>query len=377
MKAPTSLFVFFLFFAARAFGQSGEITKQADYLINNYQFEKALLLLDASDSSISVMQRMAYCYNRLGHMDKAIELYSGILQRDSLNRNALQQLGLIHVKNEEFIPARECFIRLAQIDTTNSFYFKQLANVLVETQEFVAAVMNYLYSLELNPRDVDAYLGVGEVLIMNQQLSVADSILTAGMEQTNKNKKMELMLARVKLDLEQYDEVVKHVNHVLEKNDTSSVEARLLGIAYYERREFHKAIKCMTFLEQRGVKADWLYYYLGSSYHHLGEHDKAIPALSKAIDEAISDNLDVYHMQLAMAYEQAGNHKEAIRYYQYAYEKSKSDILLYHLARNYDEGFDDKTHAIRYFKKYLRTDDTVKVARQYAKYRLYQLSDYE
>ncbi len=373
MKALTSLAAFFLLMPF-AFAQVSEATRQADYLINNYQFEKALLALEAvEDSSISVLQRKAYCYSRLGHVDKARAFYLKVVQQDSLNRSALQQLGLLFVKNEEFDAARDCFGKLTELDSTNSYYFKQLANVLAETEDVLGAVVNYVSALELNPMDVEAYTGVSEVLIAMEQFPTADSILTVGLEKTG-NKRIELMLARVKLDEEQYDLVIRHVNHVLEKNDTTTVEARLLGLSYHETHDYHKAIQCMRFLETRGVKSDWMYYYMGSSYHHLGDHKNSIPALTAAIDQGISDNIGVYHMQLAMAYEQAHDHKNAIKYYQAAYEYSKSDILLYHLARNYDEYYEDKTNAVRYFKKYLKTDDTVKVARQYAKYRLHQLS---
>lgn len=375
MKATcTFLFGLLLFFSAQ--GQTSESTKQADYLISNYQFEKALSLLDAlEDSSVSVMQRKAYCYSRLGHVDKAIEYYLFVLKEDSLNRNSLQQLGLLYVKNEDFVLARDCYQRLVNIDSANSFYFRQLANVLAETQEIIGAVMNYMYALQLNPKDVDAYAGLSEILIGTDQFSVADSLLSAGLEQTQ-SKKIELLLARVKLDQEQYEEVIRHVNHVLQKYDTTTVEARLLGISYYETRDFHKAIECMNFLIAHNVKGDWISYYLGSSYHQLGDTKHSIPALQDAIDQAISENIGVYHLQLAMAFEQSKDYKNAIKYYQAAYEDSKSDILLYHLARNYDEYYEDKAQAIKYFKKYLKSDDTVKLAKEYSKLRLNQLSDY-
>jgi hypothetical protein len=92
--------------------------------------------------------------------------------------------------------------------------------------------------------------------------------------------------------------------------------------------------------------------------------------MSRAIESGISENIEVYYSQLARTYEEAKDYKNAIHYYQAAYEKSKTKILLYDLARNYDVYFKDKSTAIAYYKRYLASDDTIKLAREYAKRRL-------
>jgi hypothetical protein len=70
------------------------------------------------------------------------------------------------------------------------------------------------------------------------------------------------------------------------------------------------------------------------------------------------------------------NFKMAIKYYKAAYEESKSGILLYHLARNYEVYYKDKAQAIAYFKRYLESDDTIKLAREYSRSRLNELEFY-
>jgi tetratricopeptide (TPR) repeat protein len=144
----------------------------------------------------------------------------------------------------------------------------------------------------------------------------------------------------------------------------------MLGISYFQLNEFSKTVECMNYLLMSGMKNEWIYYYLGVSYRELNKIPESIDAMTKAIGEGISDSIGIYYSQLAKSYEESKDYKKAIYYYQAAYESSKSNILLYHLARNYDVYFKDKSTAIAYYKRYLATDDTIKLAREYSKRRL-------
>ena len=90
----------------------------------------------------------------------------------------------------------------------------------------------------------------------------------------------------------------------------------------------------------------------------------------------MSENITQYYVQLAASYENVGDFKSAIKYYKAAYETSKKDILLYHLGRNYDVYYKDKSTAIAYFKRYLDSDDTIKLAKEYTRSRLNELEFY-
>jgi tetratricopeptide (TPR) repeat protein len=159
------------------------------------------------------------------------------------------------------------------------------------------------------------------------------------------------------------------------KGDTIPVYARLLGISYFQLDKHEEVIPWMKYLLKSKQQAEWVYYYMGVSYQQLNMPDTAISYLNKAIEKGISDNISTYYTQLAMSYENIKDFKSAIKYYKAAYESSKSNILLYHLARNYDVYYKDKAQAISYYKRYLSSDDTIKIAREYTRYRLDQLSD--
>ena len=374
------LIVTILLSACNAFSQEvhhTEIMREADLLINNYQFDQALSLMNKAEDSLNVelLQRKGYCYSRLGNYTDAIIAYEGIRKTDSLNREALHQLGQLYSRNDQYDHSRACYMKLIDLDSTNSFYYRQYASVAVKANDIINGIAYYLQTVKLNPRDMEAVQQLATILIEAEAYTFADSMLNHVLA-IAENPQLRLLLARANLGEEKYAEVIENLGKLLTKTATTAVSARLMGISYFQLDQYEKVIPCMEFLLRNGMKADWIFYYLGVSYQQLNNPAQGIEFLNLAIEESISDNINTYYTQLAMAYEEIKDFKNAIRYYKAAYESSKSDILLYHLARNYDVYYKDKTPARIYYKKYLNSDDTIQIAKEYSRHRLTVLSDF-
>jgi tetratricopeptide (TPR) repeat protein len=174
---------------------------------------------------------------------------------------------------------------------------------------------------------------------------------------------------------QQYKQAIATIGKLIVKRDTLPTYARLLGISYFQLNEYKKVIQCMNYLLNADQKHDWIYYYLGVSYRELNDLPRSIEYMNKAIDEGITENIGAYYTQLARAYQDQKDFKNAIHYYHAAYEKSKSKILLYHLARSYDVYYKDKSTAIAYYRQYLASDDTIRIAKEYSRHRINTLSD--
>lgn len=352
-----------------------EIIQDADVLIQNYQFNNALLLMDKAEDSLhtGLLQRKGWCYAKLGNYSEAIAAYQTVTETDTLNREALYQLGQLYSISDQYPQAMACYRKLITQDSANSFYYRQYAAVAVKAEDLGNGISGYLQAIHLNPRDMEAYAQLATILIEAEQYHFVDSMLSEVLA-VSENNQLRLLLARANLGGENYESLIENVNMILSNRDTTATYARLLGIGYFQLEQYPKVIPCMEFLIEQGVKADWVYYYLGTAYQQLNEPLKGVEFLNLAIEEGISDNIGTYYTQLAMAYEELKDFKNAIRNYRAAYERSKTDILLYHLARNYDVYYKDKQQAQVYYKKYLNSDDTIKMAKQYSQHRLEVLS---
>jgi len=88
----------------------------------------------------------------------------------------------------------------------------------------------------------------------------------------------------------------------------------------------------------------------------------------------MSEALGVYELHLAFSLDDQEKYTEAIPFYQQAYAKNPSVVILYYLARDYDEAYRDKTLAIRYYQRFLNeSNNSYYEYSQYAKERISEL----
>jgi len=350
---------------------------EIDDLIQTYQFKKALTLMEGLNDSVSVdlFQRRGACFHQLGNYNEAIESFQKVIALDSANRRALLALAQLYARKEQYGGSFICYTKLIAMDSLNSYYYKQFGIVALQARVAGVAFSNLMKAIELNPMDIESNALVADLLIKGDKPEMAEHLLTKALALTTSSQ-LTFLLAKAQMESKKYVEAIQTTNQVMAIRDTLPEHARIMGICNFKLNNYNKTIYWMNSMLQRGVKAEWIYYYLGMSYQSLNKQDSAILYLNKAIEEGISEDIDIYYSQLASSYEAANNFKMAIKYYKAAYEESKSGILLYHLARNYEVFYKDKAKALEYYKRYLESEDTVKVAREYSRQRVNELEFY-
>src|SRR5437868_2072471 len=102
MKSILALLSFFI--AQTVIAQDNyAIISKADSLVANYQFEKALEVLSQGDTLITeVLLRIGNCNLRLGASRSAIRPFEKVLDMDSTNLAALNQLGQLYLREGDF-----------------------------------------------------------------------------------------------------------------------------------------------------------------------------------------------------------------------------------------------------------------------------------
>lgn len=350
---------------------------QADSLMTNFQFEKALNILQRADSvDKDILLRLGQCNFRLGASGGAIDPFERVLHLDSANITALNHLGQLYARDGDFTKALSCFVKLIQLDSANAYYFKQAGAMATRLNAISRAQQWYTQALRLNARDTESSVALANTLMVMEQYESVDSIVQAAMILEPTFKPLILLNARSAFEQRQYRTVVTTLNRLLESTDTTASTARLLGISYFHLGEYEKLISCMQFLVTNKYDFEWVYYYMGVAFRELGDAKGSVSWLKLAVEKSISENTSVYYAQLGQSYEGAGDHPAAIKAYRAAYEFSKDGILLYHLARNYDVYYKDKSTAVAYYQRYLESDDTIRLAREYAKKRMQDMGHF-
>jgi tetratricopeptide (TPR) repeat protein len=347
--------------------------QRADSLIANYQFEKALTVLAGCDSlNTNVLLRIGQCQFRLGAAQAAIRPFEKVIKIDSTNVTALNQLGQLYTRSGDLEKALTLYLRLIALDSMNSYYHKQAGSTVqkMDTENILRAGAFYSKALSLNPADAETAVALCTILLDLGDFATLDSLLEKSISFDPHHKPLLFLKASSCFKQGRFEEAVGTLNGFVSKGDTTAGQARLLGSSYLRLKHYRSVIPCMNFLLKKNQDDDYIYYYLGIAYRELGSLSKSLENFDLAVKKSISENTGVYYSQLARTYEEMGNYPQAIKAYHAAYNYSKEGILLYHLARNYDVYYKDKETARLYYSRYLSSDDTVKVAQEYSRYRV-------
>jgi tetratricopeptide (TPR) repeat protein len=348
-----------------------QIARKTDSLISSYQFQKAVDVLSQGDTlNMGILLQLGNCNSRLGISKTAIHLYEKILSMDSSNITALNQLGQLYTREGDFHKSLDAYSRLLRIDSVNSYHYKQAAYTASRLDMADVAIMLYAEALNFNPKDVETYQALGTRYIELKEFRQADSLIEKALAVDPQSKNLLMLKVRSAFEQDKDDVVISTINNLLERADTTASYARYLGISYFNLRDYRKVKTCMEFLVKNNYEGESIYYYLGVAARELGNFKASIDYLKLAVQKSISENIQNYYTQLGQSYEEIGNYPMAIQSYHQAHNSSRKGILLYHLAHNYDVYYKNKSKALEYYKKYLNSEDTTRIVRDFAKRRM-------
>jgi tetratricopeptide (TPR) repeat protein len=357
--------------------QRDSIVVEAETLMANYKFQKALDILAKADSTdIAILLRIGQCNFRLGASSAAIHPYERVLKMDSSNLTALNHLGTLYSRNGDFAKALACFKRLVEVDSFNSYHYKQAGLMAAKLGSTIHAKFWFQRALNLNPMDTEASLALGNTLMEMEQYQSVDSIVQLALAVDPRFKPLLLLKAKSEFEQKNYHSVIVTTNGLLEKSDTIALHAKLLGESYFHLGEYNKMFPWMQFLLKNQYDYEAIYFYMGVAFREVGDIPGSVEWFKLAVKKSMSVNLKIYYSELAEAFEQLGNHGEAIRALRAAYDYSKDDIFLYKLARLYDLYYKDKTTALVYYEKYLESNDTIKRTKEFARKRMQEMGKF-
>ena len=152
----------------------------------------------------------------------------------------------------------------------------------------------------------------------------------------DKKEDILLSLARQLAKFKEWDELIKLIKtyEEIKTNDKNSYRFNILLIqAYYNKGEYEKAIQTANNALLLNPSNATLYYYKGLSHSRISQNMKAIQAFEKAVEYA-PDNIGM-RINLANAYQSAGNLKSALSQWQTVLKLSSSDADISAQAINH------------------------------------------
>ena len=345
---------------------------QQDYLNAIPIYEKCVL----SDSlNIDCYEKLSLSAYRLGDTPKARENYLALEKIDSTNKLALSQLANIFEQDKNSPKAIKYYHKLVKYYPENPVYFRKLAQNYQAAGLLTDAFRYYAEAYKKNGRDLFTIKGISEIFISNKQYAEADSIMLKGLEIDTMNVNLHLLIAQSKYRQKVYDSTVHYLDRIKYTIDFSPYYNKMFGYAYIQIDSFEKSIPLLEkSLVDEGSK-EYAHYYLATAYYNLDNMEYALYHYNKALEEGISNNVDLYHRSLAKLYNDDNKLKEAIAHYKDAYKYGDDPLMLFYLARASEIYYKDKSIALNYYKRYIKSKHNNSEYIDYAKERSRHLKE--
>lgn len=361
-----------------AFGQEKADSLRLDSAMESYQnydFQAVVeLLKDQQSQGFEAWRILAKAHQKVGQLEEAKSAFLKAYELDSQSISLRNDLAGCLLSLGEDQAAVTLYQKLIKEQPENAFYRRKLALIYDNQRQVMQAVAAYGKALELNPSDLASAVNLSSLLHSLEEFQAADSLIDLYLTQYPKSPNLLKASIKTAYKLREYEAVTKNAEKLFTQADSALITQKIAGIAYFHLKEYQKAIKLIENVLAVDQDSEILHYYLGLSYRELGEIETATSLLEKAIELGVSENLGNYYLQLAVSFEEQENYPEAIKAYQVAYRSTKDKVILYHLARNYDRYYKDKSIALNYYQKYLEKEDTAnQFLQNYSKHRIEEL----
>lgn len=340
--------------------QIDSMLRRGNLLYESQHYADALRLYD---ECIALDPARIDCYEKagttakvLGEHPKAKELFLKLEVLDDSNTIALRQLAALYEQEQNIPKAIKYYSKLILNYPDNGIYFRKLGQLYGEAKLKRESLANYVMANKLNPRDLMTLKGMAEFHLTDKKYATADSLLLTALQMDSLNIRLNILMANSQFRQKNYVSTAIYMEKIRGKFVLKPYHQKMLGYAYMQIDSFDRAIYHLNqALTNEGTK-EYAHYNLAVAHESKGDVETAKYHFMAAIKAGISDDMNIYHRNLARLYNMEEDLKAAIPHYKDAYKYSEDPLLLFFLARASDQYYKDKNIAIRYYGRFMGSD---------------------
>ena len=371
------IFIFLVLAVVSAMAQ--DISSDMNAAFANQDYMLAVNLskscYEADSNNVACLRMLSTAAYKSGDQANAKHYLHLLEKKDSTNTDVYVQLANIYEQQLQLPRAIKYYKLLNKLNPDNPLYFRKNANLYKGYGDRLESFRLYAIANKLNPRDVLSLKGLAELSIGNGQMVMADSLINVALALDSMNIGINYLFAKSKYKQKQYYEVTKVFNKISGQVDLNSYYNKMMGYAYLQIDSLDLAISKFQLALVDDNNPEKLHYYLATAYEKKGNVTGAMEHYEKAVENGISPDLDLYHRNVGRLALKANKYKKAIAAYKDAYKYGEDPVILYYLAAAADNYYKDKSIAIGYYKKYLKSSHNHIEYKDYAKKRVRYLKE--
>lgn len=331
------------------------------YQTQQYRAAAQYLKTFYSDTIVdpAVLGRLGYCYRMAGDYAEAERYYLRLYRLDSLRISTLLNLATINVQRRKYLPATVYYRQVIALDTTHAAAYEALSELMKRKGDLGLAYTYLERANDLQPSNSDIAYNFSQLCVNVEQYAKADSVLQLALETDPDNGLLLLGKLRVAEKRKNYPEMVTIGEQLRTLGDESQQVLSLLARGYFHTDKLadcKKTYNHLVALYKEMGEID--YYYLAMAYKGMKQYEQGLTYMDKVLEMAVSPNTAFYYGRKADLHDLANQPSAAASSYLRSFQFETIPLHYYSLAVIYDRKLNDSSHALRYYRLYLKQEPT-------------------
>lgn len=269
-----------------------------------------------------------------------------------------QALAFIYDSEQNLPKAIRYYRMLHEMNPGNGQYLRKLGSLFQQGYDGVEARQYYSKAVELNPRDVLAWVGIGESYMMDDQWEPADSALRAGLAIDSQKVNLLLTFSKLKYRKKEFEQVVHWLTKVEKTMDLPLVYMNMLAFALIQTGDPEKALWYLQRLLVYDPNHEVNLFFAGLAHERAGRYPEALSFFERAAVSGISTSMHEYYQGQGRAYMHLNKFKSAIKAYEKSQDYKKSADVYFYMANAAEQVYKDGKKAIFYYESFLDSNPT-------------------
>ncbi len=334
-----------LFITGLSYQMLNKFKESERYLKQAYQLDT---------SNIRYINAYAYTTDKNKYYKKALLLYHKVLDIDSLNFTALNNLSKLLFLTNQYKDALKIYKTLSKQDSLNSYYYRKIAYCYIKLNKANKSIEYYEKAYNTDSFSIINIKTLASVLLKVTEYDKAIEFCNKGILIDSAYSDFYKLKADALFKKNHLYRAVPEYKKVLQLGDSTYNICKRLGTALCDTKAYEDALKYNLAVYNADTTSYSNTSYLSRTYLGLGESEKCIEfanktikllRFAKRITHDITDNK-------AIAYSQMNNYQEALNMY---YEKYKiygtRYVNDYYNIAVLNDKLDNKKKAIEFYEK--------------------------
>jgi tetratricopeptide (TPR) repeat protein len=290
--------------------------------------EKLGRILALRPEAVDIKSRMGGLLVKSGALDKAEEVYAGLVAEDSTSLDGHLGLGFVYELKHEFVPASVEYEAALALHPGSPSIMRRLLNVYQNAGEETKALAMCREVLAKDSTDLQARLSLGLFLYNGKRYEESRSAFHKVIEKRPRDAMAHYYLGRIANEQKDYPLARAELEAALRSEPNLTGAWILLGTLEIRAGEEKKAIQAFKQAVGPGPQAaGGLDYLLGYAYAEVDSHARAVTAYRQAL--ALNPKDSRVYYGIGVSYDKLGNTDSSIAAFRKVIALDSTDASAY------------------------------------------------